>query len=72
MIKLAMISIHRHMAGMRSRLVLQVHDELVFDVHRDELEQLRSLVVDDMENALELKVPLVVDVGAGENWLDAK
>lgn len=72
MIKLAMIKIHKRMTGMKSRMVLQVHDELVFDAHREELDALRKLVIDEMENALKLLVPLIVDVGTGENWLDAK
>jgi len=72
MIKVAMIKIHRKMAGMRSKMVLQVHDELVFDAHKDELESLKVTVVEGMEKAMKIKVPIVVDVGVGENWLDAK
>ncbi len=72
MIKMAMIKIHKNMASLKSRMVLQVHDELVFDVHRSELDDLRQLVKDGMEKAVKLKVPVVVDLGAGENWLDAK
>jgi DNA polymerase-1 len=74
LIKLAMIRIH---AGIRdgalgSRMLLQVHDELVFDVPEVEVETMRALVRTNMEQAAELRVPLVVDVGVGPNWLDAK
>ena len=74
LIKLAMIRIH---AGIRdgalgSRMLLQVHDELVFEVPEAEIETMRSLVRTSMEQAAELRVPLVVDVGVGPNWLDAK
>jgi DNA polymerase-1 len=72
MIKVAMLRIHKKMDGMRSKMVLQVHDELVFDVHRDELERVKKIVRDCMEKAVKLKVPIVVDIGVGDNWLDAK
>ncbi len=72
MIKVAMIRIHEKMAGMRSKMVLQVHDELVFDTHKSELEKVRKIVRVAMEKAVKLKVPVVVDLGVGENWLDAK
>lgn len=72
MIKVAMIKIHRKMAGMRSKMVLQVHDELVFDTHKDELSTVREIVAEGMEKAMKIKVPIVVDLGVGDNWLDAK
>jgi DNA polymerase-1 len=74
LIKLAMIRIHRALAErkLESRLLLQVHDELVFEAPPDEVEIMRRLVCDYMEGVVELKVPLVVDIGIGENWLDAK
>jgi DNA polymerase-1 len=53
-------------------MLLQVHDELVFEGPPNETDTLRSLVVDAMEHAAELVVPLVVDVGIGRNWLDTK
>ena len=56
---------------LRSKMVLQVHDELVFDVHRDELEETKALVKDLMENALPLSVPVLVESGTGLNWLEA-
>ena len=72
LIKLAMIKIHNKMAGMKSTMLLQVHDELVFDIHKDELEAMKKLVRDGMEKIYRLKVPLVADIGVGANWLDCK
>lgn len=73
MIKIAMINLHKELneKKFRSRLILQVHDELVFDVHKTEVEKLQSLVKSLMENAMPLKVPVLVEVGVGENWLSA-
>ena len=72
-IKIAMIRIHEEMKRQkfRSRMIMQVHDELVFDVHRDELEQLKSLVEEKMCTAVTMRVPLVVDMDTGANWLEA-
>ena len=74
LIKVAMTRIHRAILdqGLRSRMLLQVHDELVFEVPPGELERMRELVRSRMENVVELRVPLVVDLGVGPNWLDAK
>jgi DNA polymerase-1 len=74
LIKLAMIRIHAAIAErkLRSRMLLQVHDELIFEVPPDELETMQPLVREHMENVVELRVPLVVDIGIGPNWLDAK
>ncbi len=73
MIKLAMINIHKELAKKKfsSKMVLQVHDELLFDAHKDEVDDLLKLVKDLMETALPLNVPVVVDTGIGDNWLDA-
>jgi DNA polymerase-1 len=73
MIKKAMIDIYRvfNESGLRSKMILQVHDELVFDVYRPELEQVKTLVKDGMEKVCSLKVPLIVEIGTGDNWLDA-
>lgn len=73
MIKVAMIRIQNQLEtdNMQSRMILQVHDELVFDAHVDELEKLRSLVVEHMAHAMELDVPIDVEVGTGDNWLEA-
>lgn len=75
MIKIAMIQIQETMEQkqMKSRMILQVHDELIFDVHKDEKEVLREMVIDLMQNAMTLinDVPVIVDTGFGENWLEA-
>ena len=72
-IKLAMIKIHRRMKSedWKSKMLLQIHDELVFDVPKVEVDALTKMVKEEMENAFTLEVPLVVDVGIGENWLEA-
>ncbi|WP_276389486.1 DNA polymerase I [Eudoraea chungangensis] len=72
-IKIAMINIHEKLAvgSYKTKMLLQVHDELVFDVFKPELEELKKLIKTEMENAYELKVPLVVDMGVGQNWLEA-
>lgn len=72
-IKMAMISIQSEIEkrGLKSRMVLQVHDELVFDVYKPELEEMKNLVCDRMQNAWKLEVPLLVEAGSGKNWLDA-
>ena len=55
----------------RSKMLLQVHDELVFDIHKDELEILKPIIKNTMENAYKLSIPLSVDVGLGDDWLEA-
>ena len=72
-IKIAMIRIHEKLQAekMKTKMLLQVHDELVFDVLKSELDQVQELVKSEMENAYQLKVPLVVDLGTGKNWLEA-
>jgi DNA polymerase-1 len=52
-------------------MIIQVHDELVFNVYKPELEQMKAMVKDCMENAIKLSVPIDVDMGVGDNWLDA-
>lgn len=73
MIKLAMIAIHKAFKeqNLKSRMLLQVHDELVFDAHRSELEIIKPLVLDLMRNALPLAVPVEAEMGIGNNWLEA-
>jgi DNA polymerase-1 len=73
MIKFAMIKIHNELKkrDTKTKMVLQVHDELVFDAHKAEVKELKPLIKKLMENALPLKVPVVVDIGTGDNWLDA-
>ncbi len=73
MIKVAMINIHHALKKkkLQSKMLLQVHDELVFDVFNPELEEVKALVLDKMKTALPLKVPVEVGVGVGKNWLEA-
>ncbi|MDG1185914.1 MAG: DNA polymerase, partial [Schleiferiaceae bacterium] len=72
-IKLAMIQIDSAMvaAGLKSKMLLQVHDELVFDAVEGELEALKALVVEKMEAAVDLAVPMIAEVGTGKTWLEA-
>ena len=74
LIKIAMIDIDREMnlRKYKSKMIMQVHDELVFDVYNPELEEVKQLVGDKMRNAMpDLKVPIVVEMGVGQNWLEA-
>ncbi|HTB06435.1 MAG TPA: DNA polymerase, partial [Bacteroidia bacterium] len=73
MIKIAMINIHNEMEAkkLRSKMILQVHDELVFDAYPEELDVLKPLVEDKMKNAITLNVPVDVNMGVGKNWLEA-
>jgi len=72
LIKVVMIKIAEEMREKKtkSRMILQVHDELVFEVHKPELEYMKRMVKERMENSLELKVPIKVEVGVGKNWLE--
>jgi len=74
LIKIAMIRIDRRLREEKfeARMTLQVHDELLFDVPGKEVEQVKQLVQHEMETVIELKVPIVVDCGAGPNWRDIK
>jgi DNA polymerase-1 len=73
MIKLAMIQLHHRFKkeALRSKMILQVHDELVFDAHKEEVEIIRPIIIEEMKNALPLAVPIDVEVGTGANWLEA-
>ena len=73
MIKIAMINIHKEMKAqnMQSTMTMQVHDELVFDVLRSEKEAMKAIIQDKMANAIKLTVPIVVEIGEGDNWLAA-
>jgi DNA polymerase-1 len=73
MIKLAMIKIHRALTelSLRTRMLLQVHDELVFDLYQPEREQVLPLVEREMRQAIALEVPIEIEMGTGENWLAA-
>jgi DNA polymerase-1 len=72
-IKIAMINIHEKLTSenWKSKMLLQVHDELVFDVHNSELEKIKPMIKHEMEHAFKLDVPLDVDLGAGKDWLEA-
>ena len=72
-IKIAMINIHKKLTSenWKSKMLLQVHDELVFDVHNSELEKIQPMIKHEMENAFKMQVPLEVELGVGMNWLEA-
>lgn len=72
-IKAAMIAINNQIKqkGLKSRMIIQVHDELNFDVYKPELDTMKAIVKDCMENVIKLSVPLEVDMGVGQNWLEA-
>jgi DNA polymerase-1 len=72
-IKIAMINIYKKLASenWKSKMLLQVHDELVFDVHNTELEKIQPMIKYEMENAFKLSVPFEVEIGSGRNWLEA-
>ena len=74
LIKMAMISIYDTMQkrGVKSRMILQIHDELIFDVCEDEIELMKELVEDGMQNIMKLKVPLIAEASIGKNWYEAK
>jgi DNA polymerase-1 len=75
MIKMAMVKVQHAIKKekLRSRMILQVHDELVFDAYRDEADTLKALVLENMQSALPLPngVPVIAEAGVGENWLEA-
>jgi DNA polymerase-1 len=72
-IKLAMINIHRKLkeGNFKTKMLLQVHDELVFDAYNEELPEMRKMIKAEMENAFKMEVPLDVDLGEGKDWLEA-
>lgn len=72
-IKLAMVKIYEwiNQENLKSKMIMQVHDELVFDIEKEELNLFKSKVKTIMEGVVEMKVPLSVDVGVGKNWLEA-
>ncbi len=73
MIKYAMINIFNEINAreLKSKMTMQVHDELVFEVHKSEVEEMKALVREKMQNAIKLNVPILVEVGVGNNWLEA-
>ena len=72
-IKIAMIRVHKKFKeqSLKSKMLLQVHDELVFDVHKSEKDTVKNIVKDTMESAVKLDVPLKIDLEFGKNWLEA-
>jgi DNA polymerase-1 len=73
MIKIAMIRIHQDIIDQKlnSKMTMQVHDELVFDVPKAEIEIMKNIIESRMKNAIDMKVPILVEVGEGSNWLEA-
>lgn len=73
-IKLAMVNVYKDLRNknLKSKLILQVHDELILNVYKDELDEVKALVKEDMEKVLDLSVPLEVDINVGDTWYDAK
>jgi len=73
MLKLAMIKVHRVLkgGGFETKMLLTVHDEIVFDMHRDEEEKVKPLIEEAMKTALTLPIPIEVEMGTGNNWLEA-
>jgi len=72
-IKIAMIDIFNELnkKNYKSKMILQVHDELIFDIYKPEVDEIKALVKNKMENAIKLSIPLIVDIGIGNNWLEA-
>jgi DNA polymerase-1 len=72
-IKIAMVNIHRWLkkTNLKTKMIMQVHDELVFDVHRDEVDIVKEHVAFLMQHAVNIEVPMEVEVGVADNWLDA-
>jgi DNA polymerase-1 len=70
---MAMVTIHRRLKeeGLKAQMIMQVHDELNFNVPLDEVEKVREIVVSEMQNVVHLTVPLIADCGVGTNWLEA-
>jgi len=73
-IKIAMVNVANELKlkQLRSRLILQVHDELILNVYKDELDLVKDIVKKEMDNVLDLKVPLDVDISIGDTWYEAK
>ncbi len=70
-IKIAMIRIHDQLIGFKSRMILQVHDELLFEIHESEIDEVSRMIKKEMEGAWKLRVPIRVDIGMGKNWAEA-
>ena len=72
-IKIAMVNISNQMKlnAFRSQMLVQVHDELIFEIYKPELKKMKKLIKQEMESAFSLNVPLAVDIGLGDNWYEA-
>ena len=70
---MAMVAIHKRLKdeNLKAQMIMQVHDELNFNVPEDEVERVRDIVVSEMQNAVHLSIPLIADCGVGRNWLEA-
>ena len=73
-IKIAMVKVYSRIKKekLKSRLILQVHDELIVETHKSEIDYMKQLIKSEMENAVKLSVPLIVDINIGNNWYEAK
>ncbi len=73
-IKMAMVNVYNELKkrNLKSRLILQIHDELIIEAKKDEVEEIKVLMKDIMENSIKLDIPLTVDLEVGDNWYDAK
>ncbi|MDE7373100.1 MAG: DNA polymerase I, partial [Clostridia bacterium] len=67
-IKLAMLGVEKRLKGKKSKMILQIHDELIIDTARDELDEVMALLTEEMQNAFELKVPLIAKAGHADDW----
>ena len=73
-IKIAMVNVYFKLkeSGYKSKLILQIHDELIVEAFIDEMEEVKKILVEEMENAVKLKVPLTVDIDIGDSWYETK
>ncbi len=67
-----MVNVWRKLRGKKSRIVLQIHDELLVEIKEEEVDEVKEIVKREMENTLSLDVPVIVDTGIGKNWLECK
>ena len=72
LIKMAMVELDKNLEGLRANIIIQVHDELVLEVHKDEIEKVKEIVIKSMELNQPLRVPLVVDVKVSKSWMESK
>ena len=70
--KIAMINVYNKLKNMKSKLILQVRDELLIETYPEEAEDVRSILKEEMENVIKLKVPLIAELSEGSNWYEAK